>query len=144
MKRTLLVLFNTIALGLFVTIAGCDSSTSEDGGTTSAPIAGTWQGTVDQPDYGIYEMVLTIREADEGDEAGTTSYTELECLGVIEYRGRDDGAFVFEEEIVEDPEDICISEGRIEVALQDTNTLAWQYFLLDSNLLLSSATLAKQ
>lgn len=89
------------------------------------PIGGTWRGTVDQPGYGSYEVVMTLDSA----EGGTIEYPSLNCGGSLS-GGGEGGVYQYRETITYGLVDAegkgCITGGSIRVVLQGDGVF-WEW-----------------
>lgn len=81
---------------------------------------GTWTGTVDQPGWGSYGVVMRL----ESDQGGTTDYPDIPCSGSLS-GGGSGGVYTFTETITA-YRDKCVDNGRIRFVVQGDNAY-WEW-----------------
>lgn len=82
--------------------------------------AGTWTGTVDQPGWGSYDVVMVLDSA----SGGTSDYPGIPCSGSLS-GGGSGGVYTFTETITAYREN-CVDNGRIRFVVQGDNAF-WEW-----------------
>ena len=115
----MLALVFRLLLAIAFTLMNAETSLAAD------PVVGTWRGTVDQPGYGSYEVVMTLDSAD----GGTIEYPSLGCGGSLSGEGSG-GTYQYRETIthglINSEGKGCITGGSIRVVLQGDGVF-WEW-----------------
>lgn len=113
---------------LLVALVACDTGDVEPDdratGVTTAPIAGVWVGRIADGEVFAADLTMTVPTARPGQPGGTMKYeyARIECEEDLTYRGRADGAYVFDQVT---STSACSSEFEIRAVLRADGTLKW-------------------
>ncbi len=89
-------------------------------------LVGSWQGEVNQPNFGEYPGEITIDSLVVDSISGTSSYSTLNCSGVNQFVGTTDSVHIFKETITDGTS--CL-DGRIEIYKVSNDTIGLNFYL---------------
>lgn len=88
---------------------------------------GVWQGTVVDPDFGSYPVIMTLASMKEGTVVGTIEYPKLHCGGLLTSIKLESHTFILKEQL-EHGKEKCVDGGSIHLNLNDKDNLGWEWF----------------
>lgn len=98
------------------------NSIAVSGTATSAPVVGTWRGSVLQPGIGTYSITMVL----QGPSGGTIAYgAPLNCSGIVTGTGQTGNEYRYSETLTQNAF-ACVPGGTIRVQ-PNGNTMRWQW-----------------
>lgn len=94
-------------------------------GTDRSPV-GIWEGSLEQPGYGSYTVILQIDPLKNRGIIGTTNYPSLGCSGSLTLQNKTDEEQVLIETI-QSGEGRC-RDGKIKIKRTDQSTLSFNWY----------------
>lgn len=94
-------------------------------GTDRSPVE-IWEGSLEQPGYGSYTVILRIDPLKNRGIIGTTNYPSLGCSGSLTLQNKTDEEHVLIETI-QSGEGRC-SDGKIKIKRTDQSTLSFNWY----------------
>jgi hypothetical protein len=89
---------------------------------------GTWEGTQEQPGYGTYTAIVTLRNGSLGQVVGASNYPGLKCSGALTLTEADPIVIV-EENITNGPGANCVLEDEFRMQLNGDDRLYLEIYI---------------
>jgi hypothetical protein len=94
---------------------------------------GVWEGTVYQPGFGSYSVIMNIGSTDTSRQDGVIDYPTLKCGGKIEYLRSQDTTVEFQE-VISYGKPKCVNGGKIRMKMAGDHSMDWKWYYPDGHL----------